>query len=103
MGCTSSSASKPGNKQHPIKGLKFKDTGVHSVDDFLNKVKKCVKEFSDLLEPLDRAADRFADVTGFWRERKASKSHLQLLNKYCSFEALRPGHDPVNHLSCQRK
>ena len=74
MGCTSSSAggSAPA-KSNPLKNLKFKTTGVHSVDDFVNKTKGVIKEFTDVLEPLDKAANKFADVTGFWREKKASK------------------------------
>ena len=74
MGCTASSGgSAPSGKGNPAKNLKFQHVGVHSVDDFINKTKKVVTEFTDLLEPLEKAQHRFNDVTGFWRERKASK------------------------------
>lgn len=80
MGCSSSSGgASPSKKGNPIKGLKFKDTGVHSVDDFVNKTKRVLVEFTDLLEPLEKAADKFADVTGMWREKKASKSNIMLI------------------------
>ena len=100
MGCSSSSGgSAPGKKGNATKNLRFKDTGVHSVDDFLNKVKKTLKEFQDLLEPLEKASDKFADCTGFWRERKASK-FIWPLNQYHSLKALTQGYALVMRLSC---
>ena len=103
MGCSSSTGSSaPAKKGNAIKNLKFKDTGVHSVDDFLNEVKKTLKKFTDLLDPLDEAAYKFADVTGFWRERNASKLSY-LLNTFDSLEALHPRYAPLMCLSSQRK
>ena len=103
MGCSSSSGgSGPSKKGNAIKSLKFKDTGVHSVDDFLHKVKKCVQEFGDLLEPLEEAAYKFADVTGFWRDRKASKLSRSL-NIYHSLETLNHWYAPLNRFMRQCK
>ena len=77
MGCSSSSgASNPKGKGNAAKNIKFKDAGVHSVDTFTNKVRQVVKEFTELLEPLEKAEHKFADNTGFWRERHASKLTL---------------------------
>ena len=76
MGCSSSSGgSNPSGKReaHPLSKINFKHVGVHSIDDFLYKVKATMKEFQDLLKPLDDAAYDLSWITRFWWEKKSSK------------------------------
>jgi len=105
MGCQSSkdggSAKKKG-KSHAAKMIKFDDTGCHSWDDFLSNVRKILKEFADLLEPLEEAENHFLDLTGFWRYHKASKSFRCFLTSN-SYQTLHARHGPLSRFSCRRK
>lgn len=79
MGCSSSSGgSNPSSgkrEPHPLSKVNFKHVGVHSVDDFLYKTKATLKEFQDLLKPLDDAAYDLSWITRFWWEKKGTLKH----------------------------
>jgi len=67
MGC---GASK-GSKNHSIKSLRFINTGISSLDNFLGRINELVDGFADLVEPLDDLDWRFQCSTGFWWVKNA--------------------------------